>query len=258
VQPKMRRFFYPQPSLGAFSDFAGTLSDIQATVVLRASPVISMPLVPGKQCPSYARKPEDTVLLAALPPNMPTVADIKHSILVDTKELSPLLYYKIPADVNFEGHTIRVKDTETSGASGRMILRIGVTGYVNGNVYFWGSPRVNSDGTTIEVLDVQLSAESSHLLDAIKFGLADIFGETFIDSLKKNARIDFTHFYEEPQPANLFEVLKRQMTKTVSPGPITFDIKTTDKAEFVWIKMLPDHSSAFLAVFDSHVNPFGH
>jgi hypothetical protein len=247
----IRFCFYPQPSVVAFSDFSGSLSDIRATVVVRASPLFSMPVAPGKQCPSYTRKPEDTVFLAALPPNMPTVADLKHSLLIDTKELSLLLYYKIPAEVNFQGHRISVKDTEISGASGRMILRIGVTGYVNGNVYFWGTPRVNSDGSAIEVPDVQLSAESTHLLDAIKFGLADLFSKTFIDSLKKNARLDFKHFYEEPQPENLFEMLKRQMTRTVSSGPVTLDIKTTDvKAEMVWMKLLPDHSSAFLVVFD--------
>jgi Domain of unknown function (DUF4403) len=109
--------------------------------------------------------------------------------------------YSTNALIHYGDKTIRMTNWFVSEANGRLLISIDLTNYVNGRIYFWGTPTIAADGTMLTVPDLQLDIKSAHLLDAIKIGLAQLFSGSFLDKAKQYSTIDLAPQIEAARTA---------------------------------------------------------
>ena len=88
----------------------------------------------------------------------------------------------------FGEHKLRIEKASAADAGGKVLITIDTSGYVNGPVYFIGTPQW--EGSTLTVPDVQMDTETRRMLDAEKAGLWNQVDQTLKEKVRRAARLD--------------------------------------------------------------------
>jgi hypothetical protein len=114
----------------------------------------------------------------------------------------PLLYSDITSkvdaqltglkDLRLESKPFQITSASVGDAGGRFFLAIQVSGKINGRVYFWGTPTLNREKTSIVVADLKLADESRRAIESQKKGLASEFLEALGDYPMQASNLDIS------------------------------------------------------------------
>jgi hypothetical protein len=84
-----------------------------------------------------------------------------------------------------------------SDSSGKVLLTINTTGDLNGPIYYWGTPRLEGEGSVLTMSDLQMASESKTMLDDIKTGYWQTVDQQLRDKLQTATRVDLSDRIEK-------------------------------------------------------------
>lgn len=85
-----------------------------------------------------------------------------------------------------------IEQATASDSSGTVLLTTYIAGDLNGPIYYWGTPRLDSMGSVLMFPDLQMANESKIMLDNIKVGYWQLVDESLRPVLQRAARVDLT------------------------------------------------------------------
>jgi len=92
----------------------------------------------------------------------------------------------------FVKDNIVVERVTASDASGRVLVTVETSGDVNGKIYYWGTPQIDSSGPIMTIPDLQMANESKAMLDEIKIGYWQRIDQQLKDKLQTAATLDLS------------------------------------------------------------------
>lgn len=120
--------------------------------------------------------------------------------------------------------TAVIERVSAADANGRVLVAIEMTGDLKGTVYYWGTPRLDDDGRSLSVPDLQMAQESKAAIDSIRIGYWQLVDREIITKLRQAMVIDMSAQVDR---------LKQTTTGTHRSGGTTMDILIT--------RQQPDH-----------------
>ena len=121
------------------------------------------------------------VLTAMLPVPYPTFSQRLQDKLFHTQ-------VSLLEESMFGERKLIIEKASVQGAGEKVLITVDTSGYVNGPIYFAGSPQLK--GTTVSVPDLQMDTETRRLLDAEKAGLWNRVDHVLKDKVRQAAQID--------------------------------------------------------------------
>jgi hypothetical protein len=85
-----------------------------------------------------------------------------------------------------------IEQATASDSSGKVLLTIRTAGDLNGTIYYWGTPRLESTGSVLTMSDLQMASESKTMLEDIKVGYWQVVDQPLRDKLQKAVRVDLS------------------------------------------------------------------
>lgn len=97
--------------------------------------------------------------------------------------------------------SVVVGSVELGDANGRALVRLGVTGAFNGNLFLWGTPQVRAEAGryTLSVPDLQLAGESTSRLEELRLNLMQLFDGDLAAKLRPLLVVDVTERLQQVQ-----------------------------------------------------------
>lgn len=97
--------------------------------------------------------------------------------------------------------SVVVNSVALGDASGRALVRLGVTGAFNGNLFLWGTPQVRVEGGryVLGVPDLQLAGESTSRLEELRLNLIQLFDGDLAGKLRPVLVLDVTERLQQVQ-----------------------------------------------------------
>jgi hypothetical protein len=92
----------------------------------------------------------------------------------------------------FRDKKIRVDNVAASDAGGKLLIRVDTSGYINGPLYYFGTPRFDIGRTVVFVPDLQMDLETRSMLDDINLGVWQRVDDLLKDKLQRAMRVDLT------------------------------------------------------------------
>ncbi|ALA58628.1 DUF4403 family protein [Nitrospira moscoviensis] len=100
-----------------------------------------------------------------------------------------LFHQSVKLPTTFGGDLL-IERAAASDVNGRTLLAIDTRGAVNGTLYYWGTPRLEQDGTVISIPDLQMASETKMALDEAKTGYWHMMDQELRDRLRQAVQID--------------------------------------------------------------------
>lgn len=97
---------------------------------------------------------------------------------------------KLPA--TFGKTTIMIERVTAADANGRTLFSVVTSGNVEGTLYYWATPRLEADGSSIMMPDLQMADETKIALDGIKTGYWQVVDAELRPRLEQAAIIDLS------------------------------------------------------------------
>ena len=113
----------------------------------------------------------------------------------------------------FGERKLRIDNVSASDGGGKLLMMVETSGYVNGPLYFLGTPQL--EGTTLTVSDMQMDIETRRVLDAEKAGLWNQVDQDLKDKVRRAARIDL---------ADQITAVKKAVGSPHKAGDLALDI----------------------------------
>ena len=88
------------------------------------------------------------------------------------------------------GNRLMIERAVASDIEGRSLLSVEVSGGLNGNLYYWGTPRLEQEGNVITIPDLQMANETKMALDKVNAGYSQMVDAELQPRLRQAARID--------------------------------------------------------------------
>ena len=123
----------------------------------------------------------------------------------------------LPEKGLFGERKLRIESVSASHGGGKMLITVETSGYVNGPLYFVGTPQL--EGTILTVSDVQLDIETRRALDAEKAGLWNQVDQALKDKVRRAARIDL---------ADQTAAVKKAVGGRHKPGDVMLDLVVSE------------------------------
>lgn len=103
-----------------------------------------------------------------------------------------------------------------SDSSGNVLIAVQTTGDLNGTIYYWGTPRLDSGGSVLTIPDLQMAPESKSMLDGVKIGYWQMIDQQLRERLQAVARVDLS---------DRIAKMKTAMSGTHRSGDLTMDVQ---------------------------------
>jgi hypothetical protein len=87
---------------------------------------------------------------------------------------------------------IVIEQATASDSSGKVLLTLRTAGDLNGTIYYWGTPRLEGEGSVLTMSDLQMASESKAMLDNIKVGYWQAVDQSLRDKLPTATRVDLS------------------------------------------------------------------
>jgi hypothetical protein len=85
-----------------------------------------------------------------------------------------------------------INKATASDSAGKVLPTINTTGDLNGTIYYWGTPRLEGEGSVLTMSDLQMASESKTMLDNIKVGYWQAVEHLLRDKLQTATRVDLS------------------------------------------------------------------
>ena len=109
-----------------------------------------------------------------------------------------------------------IEQASASDSEGNVLLAIQTTGDINGTIYYWGTPRLESGGSVLTMSDLEMAAESKKMLDDIKVGYWQLIDQQLRNKLQTAARVDMS---------DRIAKMKTAMIGRHKSGDLTMDVQ---------------------------------
>jgi hypothetical protein len=86
--------------------------------------------------------------------------------------------------------TMMIERAVASDVNGRSLFSVETSGAVRGTLYYWGTPRLEQEGTVITIPDLQMADETKMALDQIKEGFWQIVDAELRPRVQQAATIE--------------------------------------------------------------------
>ncbi|HKO29688.1 MAG TPA: DUF4403 family protein [Nitrospiraceae bacterium] len=87
-----------------------------------------------------------------------------------TQQLQDKLFHQELKLLTTFNNTLTIERAVASDVNGRSLLSVETSGAVSGTLYYWGTPRLDSEGNVITIPDLQMANETKIALDEVKAG----------------------------------------------------------------------------------------
>ena len=111
-----------------------------------------------------------------------------------------------------------IERVTATDANGRILLAVETSGDLKGTIYYWGTPRLDDNGKTLSVPDLQMANESRTALDSIRVGYWQMVDRELKNKLRQAIATDFS-----PQ----IDQMKQAISGKHTVGTMTMDILVT-------------------------------
>jgi len=109
-----------------------------------------------------------------------------------------------------------IEQVTAADSSGKVLITVPTSGDLNGTIYYWGTPKLESGGSVMTVPDLQMASESKAMLDGVKVGYWQMIDQQLRDKLQTVARVDLS---------DRIAKMKTAMTGTHRTGDLTMDVQ---------------------------------
>ena len=181
---------YGKPAEMIVGDLKGTQHQATIPILVKETPTAMV----EDQCRKTAVSPLKVASGSATSDGRPykvlTSVGVPYSLL--NQSLQSKLFHQELTFGGFVKDHIVVERTTASDASGRMLITVETSGDVNGKIYYWGTPQIDSSGPVMTVPDLQMANESKAMLDEIKIGYWQRIDQQLKDKLQTASTVDLS------------------------------------------------------------------
>ena len=205
---------YGKPAEMAIGTLKGTVQRTTIPIVVKETPTAIFENSCGKPSSRSMKVTSGAGLLEGQPYKVLATVGVPYSILNQT--LQDKLFHQPVAFGGLVKENMVIDQASASDSGGKVLFAVRTSGDINGTIYYWGTPRLESGGSVLTIPDVQMAAESKKMLDDIKVGYWQAIDLQVRDKLKTAARVDIS---------DRIAKMKTAMTGTHKSGDLTMDVQ---------------------------------
>ena len=205
---------YGKPAEMAIGTLQGTVQRTTIPIMVKETPTALFETSCGKPSSKSMKVTSGSALLEGQPYKILASVGVPYSVLNQT--LQDKLFHQPMTFGGLMKENLLIDQASASDSGGRVLLAIRTTGDVNGTIYYWGTPRLEGGGTVMTIPDLQMAAESKHMLDDVKVGYWQLIDQQLRDKLQTAARVDLS---------DRIAKMKTAMTGTHQSGDLTMDVQ---------------------------------
>ncbi len=178
---------YGKPTEMVIGTLKGNVQRTTIPIVVNETPTATFENSCGKPTSEAMKITSGAALLEGKP------YKVLASVSVPYSEVNQALQERLVHPPTKDGNVAMVIDKATaSDSSGNVLLTISTTGDLNGTIYYWGTPRLEGEGSMLTMPDLQMASESKTMLDDIKVGYWQIVDQQLRDKLQTATRVDLS------------------------------------------------------------------
>jgi hypothetical protein len=102
-----------------------------------------------------------------------------------------LFHQEVALDTTF-GDKLVIERATAADTDGRVMITLQSSGNLNGPIHYWGTPKLEDNGATVTVPDIQMTNESKKALDTIKVGYWQLVDKEINHRVRKAATVDLS------------------------------------------------------------------
>ena len=204
---------YGKPTEMAIGTMKGTAQRTTIPIVVKETPTAMFENSCGKPSSRSMKVTSGSGLLEGQPYKVLATVGVPYSVLNQT--LQDKLFHQPVAFGGLMKENMVIDQATASDSGGKVLFAIRTAGDINGTIYYWGTPRLES-GSVLTIPDPQMAAESKRMLDDIKVGYWQAIDQQLRDKLKMAARVDMS---------DRIAKMKAAMAGTHKTGELTMDVQ---------------------------------
>jgi len=205
---------YGKPAEMAIGTMKGTVQRTTIPIIVKETPTAIFENSCGKPSSRSMKVTSGSALLEGQPYQVLATVGVPYSVLNQT--LQDKLFHQPLAFGGLMKENMVIDQASASDSGGKVLFAIRTAGDINGTIYYWGTPRLEDNGSILTIPDVQMAAESKKMLDDIKVGYWQLIDQQLRDKLKTVARVDISDRVAK---------MKAAMTGTHKSGDLTTDVR---------------------------------
>ena len=187
---------YGKPAEMAIGTLKGTAQRTTIPIVVKETPTATFENSCGKPSDNAMKVTSGATLIEGQPYKVLASVTVPYSVV--NQGLQEKLFHQ-PMRV---GRNDMVIDQATaSDFSGKVLITIRTAGDLNGTIYYWGTPRLEDEGSLLTIPDLQMASESKTMLDGIKVGYWQLVDQSLRDKIQRAARVDLSDRIAKMQSA---------------------------------------------------------
>ena len=208
--------YYGHPRELTLGPQKGTLQDTTIAAVAKEMPVVGFEQSCEEPAPTTALI--NTGTIPAEPKPFSILARIPVSYASLSQQLQSKLFHQSFPLEGAEGETAVIEQITASDANGRILLAVETSGDLKGTTYYWGTPRLEDNGKSLSIPDLQMANESRTAIDSIRLGYWQTVDRGLKNRLRQAVSTDFSAQINR---------LKQVMTGKHTSGNTTMDVLIT-------------------------------
>jgi hypothetical protein len=205
---------YGKPAEMAIGALKGNVRRTTIPIVVKETPTATFENSCGKPSTSTMKVTSGSALMEGQPYKVLASVAVPYSVL--DQVLQEKLYHQQMTFGGMMKDNVVIDQTTASDSGGKILIAVRTTGNLNGTIYYWGTPRLEGGGSVMTISDLQMAAESKHMLDDIKVGYWQQIDQQLREKLQTAARVDLT---------DRIARMKTAMTGTHKSGDLTMDVR---------------------------------
>lgn len=211
-----RACFYGNPREVMLGQQRGTTQETIISGFARQMPMINLE-------PSCTEAPPTTALVNSgtpAPDSKPfmILAKIPLSYATLSHQVQSKLFHQTLVLDSAGTESAIIERVTATDANGRILLAVETGGDLKGTIYYWGTPRLDDNGRTLSVPDLQMANESRTALDSIRVGYWQMVDRELKTKLRQAITMDFSSQIDQ---------MKQAITGKHTVGTVTTDILVT-------------------------------
>lgn len=178
---------YGKPAEMAVGTMKGSGQRTTVPLVVKETPTATFETSCSKAPDSAVKVTSGAVLLKGQPYKVLASVAVPYSVV--NQGLQEKLFHQ-PMKVGAE--EMMIEQVTASDSSGNVLITAHTAGDLNGPIYYWGTPRLDSMGSVLMIPDLQMANESKTMLDNIKVGYWQLVDQSLRGKLQTAARVDLS------------------------------------------------------------------
>lgn len=205
---------YGKPVEMAVGTLKGTMQRTTIPIMVKETPTAIFENSCGKPSSKSMKLTSGSTLMEGQPYKVLASVGMPYPVL--NKALQDKLFHQQMALGGLMKDNIVIEQASASDSRGNVLLAIRTAGDLNGSIYYWGVPRLESGGSILTIADLEMAAESKKMLDDIKVGYWQLIDQQLRSKLQTAARIDMS---------DRIAKMKTAMSGTHKSGDLTMDLQ---------------------------------